>query len=443
MRFFARRLAAASLAIVVAAALSITAGCGTKAASPQQGVITLKVDIFGGAGFGYEDLYPEYEKAHPNIKIVERGYGRNLSDLVLQLAAWFKSGTGAGDIVALEEGTIVHAMGEQEHYQNLLDYGAGSMSNDFIGWKWTQGMSPDGKRLLGLGTDVGGMAMCYRKDLFAKAGLPSDRESVGKLWTDWNSYIEIGRKFNAAGTGVSFVDSATNMFFTMLMQMAGSNTGHTFYDKSGKLVLADNPDIKNAWNMAVKMMDRKLSARLITISDPWRDAFKKSRFATVACPAWMTGLIREAAGESLTGKWDIARTPGNGGNWGGSFLAVPTQSKYPAEATKLAMFLTGAHGQIVAFQKTGNLPSNLKALDDPALTGATNVYFSDAPTGKIFAAGAKSLKPLYLGPDNQAVRDEVENALRNVEMGRDTPEAGWRKAVAAGTKADAKAKATK
>ena len=64
--------------------------------------------------------------------------------------------------------------------------------------------------------------MCYRKDLFAKAGLPTERDAVSKLWPTWQDYIATGEKFNAAKTGASFLDAATNTFNTILLQTAGN-----------------------------------------------------------------------------------------------------------------------------------------------------------------------------------------------------------------------------
>ena len=75
--------------------------------------------------------------------------------------------------------------------------------------------------------------------------------------------------------------------------------------------------------------------------------------------------IRDLAGAK--GKWDIAKIPGEGGNWGGSHLAVPAQSKHPKEAYELAKFLTSKEGLIGAFKEKGPLPSSPQALDDPAV----------------------------------------------------------------------------
>ena len=68
------------------------------------------------------------------------------------------------------------------------------------------------------------------------------------------------------------------------------------------------------------------SAGLAAFSTSWNTGFKESNFATVTCPAWMMGYIQGQA-PNTAGDWDIAAVPGGGGSWGGSFLAIPKQSK--------------------------------------------------------------------------------------------------------------------
>ena len=386
-------------------------------------------------GFGYDELYNRYMQQHPNIKIEERGKGFALNDYNTRLTQWIASGSDAGDVVALEEGTIVQFKAQASQFVNLFDYGAGTMEQDFLPWKWRQGLTADGKQLIGLGTDIGSMAICYRKDLFAKANLPTDREAVGALWKTWADFIATGQRYSAAEKTAKFVDSATNFYNVVLMQIAGGNTGYTYFDPNNKLVLDSNQDIKAAWQLTVQMINANLAAGLRANSDNWNAGFKQSQFATVACPAWMTGIIKGQAGDAFAGKWDVAKAPGAGGNWGGSFLAVPKQSRHPKEAAELIKFLTGAEGQIEAFNKLGNLPSNPRALQDPAILNFKNPYFSNAPTGEIFAAGATALKPVYLGPKNQAVRDEIENALRSVELKQRTADQAWQDALKTGTSA--------
>ncbi|NED53529.1 extracellular solute-binding protein, partial [Micromonospora aurantiaca] len=100
-------------------------------------------------------------------------------------------------VVAIEEGILTKFMAHPDKFVNLLDHGAGSLQGNFLDWKWKQALSPDGKYLVGLGTDIGGLAMCYRTDLFKKAGLPTDREKVGALWPTWDDYIATGEKYSA------------------------------------------------------------------------------------------------------------------------------------------------------------------------------------------------------------------------------------------------------
>ncbi|MBQ1044865.1 MULTISPECIES: ABC transporter substrate-binding protein [unclassified Micromonospora] len=435
LTFTRRRLAA--VALVAATALLGTTACGggdDEAAS--DGPITLTVDVFGQ--FGYADLYQEYMASHPGVKIVERGTGGNLDEYSPKLTQWLAAGKGAGDVVAIEEGLLVEYKANPQNFVNLLDHGAADLKGNFLDWKWNQGLTADGKQLIGLGTDVGGMAMCYRTDLFAKAGLPTDREAVSKLWPTWQDYIKVGEQFTAKKTGASFLDAATNTFNTILLQTAGNSNGYSYYDTDNKLVVGSNPAVKQAYDTTMDIIDSGLSGKYGSWSEEWVSAFKQSKFATIACPAWMTGVIEGNAGAGAKGKWDIAQIPGNGGNWGGSFLAVPKQSKHQAEAIELAKFLTSAKGQIGAFKAKGPLPSSPQALEDAAILDSKNAYFSEAPVGKIFAEGAKSLKPVYMGPKNQAVRTEVENAVRSVELGKRSPEQGWTDAVANAEKAAAK-----
>ncbi|GAB3932430.1 ABC transporter substrate-binding protein [Micromonospora vulcania] len=423
MRARPRRFAAAALAAAVL--LTGVSACGDDSENAD-GTVTLTVDVF--SQFGYDELYKQYMADHPNIKIVERGTGTNLDEYSPKLTRWLAAGAGAGDIVAIEEGLLVEYRANPNNFVNLLDHGAGELKGNFLDWRWNQGLTKDGK-LIGLGSDVGGMAMCYRKDLFAKAGLPTDRKAVSELWPTWDAYIDTGRRFAAANTGASFLDAATNTFNTILLQTAGNTTGYSYYDTSDQVVVDSNPAVRTAYDTTVKIIDAKLSGKFGAFSDEWSAAFKQGKFATIACPAWMTGVIEGNAGPEAKGKWDIASVPGNGGNWGGSVLAVPKQGKHQKEAIELAKFLTSPQGQIGAFKAKGNLPSSPQALDEPAVKDAKNAYFSDAPVGQIFGAGARSLRPVYMGPKNQAVRTEVETAVRTVELGQRSAADGWSDAV--------------
>jgi cellobiose transport system substrate-binding protein len=412
-----RTLGALLLAGVLASCSSGGGGDGDGTAAPEN--VRLVVNTFGN--FGYKDLYKRYQQQHPNVQIVENvtEYNQHHQQLATRLAA----GSGAGDVVAIDEGFIVQFRSQPQNFANLLDYGAGELKDRWLPWKWEQSLSPDGKAQIGLGTDVGGMAMCYRTDLFEQAGLPTDRAEVSRLWPDWNAYIETGRRFAAAGTGPRFIDSGTQMYNTILAQQPLS-----YYDKQDQLIVASNPGVKTAWDTTMTAIGANLSANLITFSPQWNSGFQKSSFATLPCPAWMMGYIQGQAPKTK-GKWDVAAVPGGSGNWGGSFLTVPKQSKHPKEAYELAAWLTAPEQALYVFKQTGNLPSQPALYSDPAVTSFKNPFFNNAPVGEVFTTAAKSLQPQYQGVRHGQIRQQVERAIQRVEQGRQSPDAAWQQAL--------------
>ncbi len=399
---------------ILAACLLALAACG--GASGTEGKVRLTVGVFGD--FGFQDLYKKFEKAHPNVSIVQRTV--EYADHHKNLAARLATGSGANDVEALEEGCIAQFKAQPQRFVNLLDHGAGDHQDTWLDWKWQQSLSADGKAQIGLGTDVGGLALCYRRDLFKAAGLPTERDQVSALWTDWDDYLATGEKFIAkAPKGVAWYDSSENVYNAILGQ---AETG--VYDKQDKLVVDSNPAVKDAWELAVRGIDAKLSAKLAAFSPEWNTGFQKGGFATIACPAWMMGYIQDQA-KDASGKWDIATVPGGSGNWGGSFLTIPKQSKHPKEAYQLIEFLTAPEQQAYVFKQTGNLPSTPQLYDDPEISGFTNPFFSDAPVGKIFTDAARNLKPQYQGPKAGDVRGTIGDGLERVEQGKQSPEAAW------------------
>jgi cellobiose transport system substrate-binding protein len=422
----ALRLAAAGLAVSM-----VITGCsgqdlqgGGGSDGGGTGTVTLKVNFWGD--FGLNDLKAQYEKDHPNVKIVLNSgeFNAQHEDLQKKLVA----GNGAPDIAAVDEGFAVQFRSQPDQFVNLLDKGAGAYESKYLAWKWDQTLSPDGKTQIGLGTDVGGLAMCYRTDLFRKAGLPTGRDQVSKLWATWDDFIATGRKYVAA-TGKKFVDSGTNMFNPVLAQQPQG-----FYDEQDQLQMEGGPKV--AFDVSMKAIEAGLSANLASFQPNWDQGFKKDQFAVLACPAWMLGHIQDTA-PNQKGKWDIAAIPGGGGNWGGSFWTIPKQGQNVDEAYKFVEWMIQPQQQIHIFKTVGNLPSQPALYQDPAVLDFKKEFMSNAPTGQIFAATAEQLKPQYLGRKNGPTRVAVENVINRVQQGRLKPAAAWAEAVKEAEKAAA------
>jgi cellobiose transport system substrate-binding protein len=274
--------------------------------------------------------------------------------------------------------------------------------------------------------------MCYRKDLFQQAGLPSDPEAVKALFSTWDSYFAAGDQFVAKVQGVAWFDSAAQVYNAMHNQ---HEVG--YFDTQDKLVVESNPDIKADWTAVTGAVARGQSARLAAFSPEWNTGFKLGRFATKTCPSWMLGVIETQAGQENQGKWAVAGVfPNGGGNWGGSYLTVPKQSRNAKKAAELAAWLTAPEQQIKAFQAKGTFPSQVKALDAPALLERSNAYFGDVKAGALFSAQAKKVVAAqYKGPaDGQIQETVLTPALQSVEQGKNVDEA-WRAAVLGAEKA--------
>ncbi|WP_229715720.1 ABC transporter substrate-binding protein [Mangrovihabitans endophyticus] len=413
----ARRRAAALLCVPLLAGLAACAGTGEEAAD---GRITLTVDTFGT--FGYRSLIREYEKAHPEVHVVERV--RAFDEHHSALTEALDTGTGAGDVVAVEENYVVQFRTRADDFVNLLDLGAGKKKDNWLRWKWDATLTADGSAQIGLGTDVGGLAMCYRPDLFAQAGLPTDRDAVAELWPTWADYIEAGKRFNVAQLPAAWTDSADNLYNQILAQQT-----YGYYDRDENLIMERDPGVRTAWNTAIQMVDANQSAKYKPFSAQWVAALQGARFATLTCPAWFLGWIQENAPASRA-QWDVTTVPGGAGNWGGSWLTVPRQSAHPREAYRLAAWLTAPEQQLRVFRETGNLPSTPQLYDDPAVTGYRSAFFRDAPVGKIYTAAANRKPAQYLGLRNAAARDIVTGMLSKVETGELTPYRAWKQATA-------------
>ncbi|WP_430791247.1 extracellular solute-binding protein [Actinoplanes sp. G11-F43] len=423
---FSRRRALRVGAAGLVAALAIT-GCsgqaleGNKDSGGAAGDVTLKVNFWGDMGL--DALKAKYEAANPGVKIVLNSgeYNAQHEDLQKKLVA----GSGAPDISAVDEGFIVQFRSQADQFVNLSEKGAASLEAKYLPWKWKASQSPDGKQI-GLGTDVGGLAMCYRTDLFKEAGLPTERDEVSKLWTTWDQFIETGKTYTSK-TGKKFVDSATNLFNPVLSQAPVG-----FYNEQEQLQMDGGP--KAGFDVAMKAIDAGISANLASFQPNWDQGFKKDQFAVLACPAWMLGHIQTTAPDQK-GKWDIAAVPGGGGNWGGSWWTIPSQGKNVDAAYKFVEWLIQPEQQIEVFKTVGNLPSQPDLYKDPAVLDYKKDFFTNAPTGQIFAAGAANLQPQYLGKKNGPTRVAVENVINRVGQGKLKSAEAWAEAVKEAEKA--------
>ncbi|WP_037771044.1 ABC transporter substrate-binding protein [Streptomyces sclerotialus] len=415
-----------SLAAVAAvAALGLVAACGGSDAGNtgggvKDGKVTITMGLYGVMGFKETGLLEKYEKEHPNVTIKAEVAGDEQT-YYTALQTHLTAGSGLKDIQGIEvlrAKEIVDTRADK-----FADLSKVAGTGHFLPWKQNQVTAAD-KKVIGLGTDIGPMAVCYRKDMFAKAGLPTDREKVAELWAgDWSKYVDVGRKFKSGfkGDRVAFTDSASGLFNAMIY-----GSSQQFYDTEGKLIYKDNPVVTDAWKLASDAGSSGLTAKLRQFQPGWDPGLANSTFATTVCPAWMLAHISEKAGPQNKGKWDVAKAP-KGANWGGSFLGVMEQSPVKEEAKKLVAWLTAPEQQAYIFEKLGNFPSSEKALKAPEVADAKSEYFSGAPIGEIFGDAALEIPDKQvLGRKDGTIKDIFSQGLSLIEAQGKSPDAAWK-----------------
>ncbi|WP_369378749.1 ABC transporter substrate-binding protein [Streptomyces sp. cg36] len=430
-----RRLAA--LAAVAALGAALLAGCaddgddggpagGSSGGGGGGARTTLTVGVFGAFGLKEAGLYDAYTRLHPEIEIKQTSIERN-ENYYPQLLTHLASGSGLADVQAVEVNNIAEVTATQAGRLEDLGRTAGVDKSAFLPWKWGQATTRDG-RTVGLGTDIGPQGICYRKDLFAAAGLPTDREEVGRLWAgDWRRYLAAGDRYKAkAPKGTAFVDSASGV----MAAITGSGATR-FYDADGKTVYKTSPGVKDAWDTAAAFATHGLTAKLQQFQPSWDQGFANGTFATVSCPAWMLGYIQDKAGAAGRGKWDVAAAP-KPSNWGGSFLVVPSAGKHRAEAAALAAWLTAPAQQATLFEKRGSFPSARAAYTLPSVAGARHDYFGGAPIGQIFARAAEGTPVQILGPKDLVIAQNLADVgMLQIDQKGTSPEDAWTAATKA------------
>jgi len=357
-----------------------------------------------------------YQAKRPDIQIKLTEVGTSTE--TAQSLTTALAGGKVPDLVLIQGDNLPQFVEQPQNFVDLRTLGADDVKGDYLDWVWRQSVAKDGE-VLGVPTDVGGMAVAYRTDLFAAAGLPTDRAAVSALWPTWDAFIETGRRYKQA-TGKAFTDNAaTSVFYQAVNQVS-----EKYYSEDRKLVYSTNPQVKAAFDLGIKAATAGITSGQSSFETAWSAGLAQGQYAAVSAPSWMLNSIRSTAPDTK-GKWDIAKIPGGSGNWGGSYLAIPKRAKNPQAAWNYIKEMQSPQGQLEHFARVGALPSTPSVYQDSKLTDAKDPFFSDAPTGKIYTDSLLGLKPFYIGPDSAVIGQEFLNAITNVEQSGGNPATAW------------------
>jgi cellobiose transport system substrate-binding protein len=399
----------------------------TKATVSGNGCTVLTVNTFGDVI--QPALVTQYRNLRPDIKLSIKKSdldALNGTGLFTQCAA---GGAGNPDIAAVE---ISYSGFWRAYPQCFVDLrnlrttdgnkSANDLKKDYLSWRWEHGVGYNDS-VIGIPTDVGGLEVAYRWDLFKKAGLPYQRDAVGKAWSTWPKFIDFGKKYVAKLTAaqkkanVGFLDNIGTIYPAIMNQGTEKYYRNNGTDQ-GLLIYKTNKQLKTAFDTTVAASNAKIGTRIGQFSSDWNVGMSKGTFAAMLAPAWMMDYIKGQA-PTTKGKWDIAEVPGGGGNMGGSQLTIPKGAKNSQEAWNFIAWYLAPAQQLTVFKTYGLFPSTPSLYTNSALIGFKDPFFNNAPVGKIYADGVKKLKPIFEGKLQRCIDMAMGSAISLVANGKE------------------------
>lgn len=410
-------MAVTSAVAVGALALTLLSGCGSGGgSSAASGDPNTEFTFWSFTGIGAQDSVDEYLAKKPDAKVKLSEVGSTTETATALTAAL--AGGDVPDLVMIQGDDLPKFVANPKNFVDLRTLGGDDIGSKYLDWAVNAATGPDGS-LIGIPTDVGGLGLAYRADLFEAAGLPTDPAEVEKMWSTWDGFIDMGKKYTEA-TGKPFVDNVeTTVFFSTVNQVS-----EKYYAPDGTLVYDTNPQVKDAFDVAVKAYKAGIGADIAAWSSGWDPGKANGSFAVTVAPSWILSGLKTAAPDTA-GDWRIATVPGVGGNWGGSVIAIPARAKHPEAAWQYIETMMSPEAQTEHFTKTGTLPAAKDALTSDAVLSYTDDFFGDSKIGQVMSDSVMKFNSFYNGPDTSAIGSGLLNALADMQAGNVAPDDAW------------------
>jgi multiple sugar transport system substrate-binding protein len=209
-------------------------------------------------------------------------------------------------------------------------------------------------------TDIGPGTLPYRADVLAKAGVTED-----EMIKSWDSYVASGVKIKAT-TGAYLMAHARDMKDIVIR--TGIKPGEGLYFDKQSNVLVTSPRFVRAFELARKVRQQKLDAKVRAWSNEWSEGFKRGTIATQMSGAWLAGHMNNWLAPTTRGLWRAAQLPeGAFAAYGGTFFAIARGA--PAGHKLLAwefiqLMTLSREVQLAAFKSQDAFPALLETYDD-------------------------------------------------------------------------------
>jgi multiple sugar transport system substrate-binding protein len=320
---------------------------------------TLTIAAFPAVDEIVKSAIPAWKKLHPTveIKVVSRQFTDHHTAMTTALSTSFY----LPDVMALEVGYVGRfAQGGGLDDLSRAPYDIKRFQSRWVPYALQQATNRKGA-IVAAPTDIGPGTLLYRADVLAKAGV-----SEADLMQSWEGYVATGTKIKAA-TGAYLMAHARDMKDIVIR--TGIQPGEGLYFDNQSNVLVTSPRFVRAFELARKVRQGKLDARVSAWSNEWSEGFKRGTIATQMTGAWLAGHLNNWLAPNTKGRWRAAQLPeGAFAAYGGTFFAIPRST--PAASKPLAwafiqLMTLDRDVQLDAFKTQDAFPALLETYDDP------------------------------------------------------------------------------
>lgn len=320
---------------------------------------TLTVAAYPAVDEIVKSAIPLWNRLHPDVKVnvVTRQFTDHHTAMTTALSTSFY----LPDVMALEVGYVGRfAQGGGLEDLSLEPYDIKNFQTHYVPYAFQQATNRKGA-VVAAPSDIGPGTLLYRKDLLVKA-----RVSEEEMTQSWDSYVAAGVKIKAA-TGAYLIAHARDMKDMVIR--SGIKPGDGLYFDSQSNVLVTSPRFVRAFELARKVRQQKLDARVIAWSNEWSEGFKRGTIATQMSGAWLSGHMNNWLAPGTRGLWRASQLPEHSfAAFGGTFFAIP--KGVPAAHKRLAwefikMMTLNREVQLGAFKAQDAFPALIETYDDP------------------------------------------------------------------------------
>lgn len=385
------RIGAAALLAATALTLAGCSGSGDNAKAPAESG-PVKLSYWGWAP-NMDKVVDVWNKAHPDITVnyvkVDSG-----DPSITKLLTAIKAGSGAPDLMQAEYQAIPTLVSSNALADISADVPSG-LSGKFPSGVWS-GVTLGSKAVYGIPQDSGPMMFYYRKDVFDQLGLSAP--------ATWDDYAADAKKIHDANPSqyLGTFSSADAGQFAGLTQQAGASWWSV--DGDSWSVAIDSDAAKKVASFWGGLVQDGVIDNQPQYTPEWNKALNDGDQVGWVSSVWAPGVLAGNA-QDTQGKWMMAPLPQwdpskpATGAWGGSAVAVTTQSKHVAAAIKFDTWLnTDPEALKLLVQQSGVYPAD--SHDSAAALSDPHPFFTNQPDFYQQAAKiAATMAPFTYGPN--------------------------------------------